>query len=98
VASDLKEGRLTLPLIYLLERGVEEHRRMVGMVLREGGFQTVRREEILDLLHRHGTLERTRRLAVSHGEAAVRALEAFPETPVRRALSDVARLMTSRER
>ncbi len=98
VASDLKEGRLTLPLIYLLERGAEEHRRKVGMVLREGGFQTVRREEILELLHRHGTLERTRRLAVGHSEAAVRALEAFPETPVRRALGDVARLMTSRER
>ena len=98
VASDLKEGRLTLPLIYLLERGVEEHRRKLVIVLRDGGFQTVPREEILDLLQRNGTLERTRRLAVQHSEAAVRALDAFADGPIRRALVDVAHLMTSRER
>jgi octaprenyl-diphosphate synthase len=98
VASDLKEGRLTLPLIYLLDRGVEEHRRMVATVLRERGFQAVSREELLDLLRRHGTLERTQRLAEFYSESAVRALDVFPDGPIHRALVDVARLMTSRDR
>jgi octaprenyl-diphosphate synthase len=98
VASDLKEGRLTLPLIYLLERGVEDHRRMVATVLREGGFESVSREDLLGLLRRHGTLERTQRLAEFYSESAVQALDVFPDGPVHHALADVARLMTSRDR
>jgi len=96
VASDLKEGRLTLPLIYLLEKGVREHKEMVRAVLTDGGFGTVARDEILDLVKRHGTLDRTRRLAVSYSQEAIRCLEAFPESQARRALTDVARFITAR--
>src|SRR5213594_2890659 len=64
VASDLKEGKLTLPLIYLLEKNVPEERAMVKTVLEERDFRTVSREEIIDLLRRSHTLERARELAV----------------------------------
>jgi octaprenyl-diphosphate synthase len=96
VASDLKEGRLTLPLIYLLELGVDEHRRKLRMVLDDGGFDRVSLEEILDLSRRNGTLERTRRLALDYSEEAIRSLDAFPDSSVRRALIDVAEFITSR--
>lgn len=96
VASDLKEGRLTLPLIYLLEMGVDEHRRKLRMVLEDRGFDRVSLDEILDLARRHGTLERTRRLAVGFSEEAIRSLDAFPDSTVRRALVDVAEFITSR--
>ncbi|HZI94464.1 MAG TPA: polyprenyl synthetase family protein [Patescibacteria group bacterium] len=98
VASDLKEGRLTLPLIYLLDKGVKEHREKIHEVLSAGEFSTVDRDEILDLVKRHGTLERTRRLAVSYSQEAIRCLDAFPDTTTRRALVDVARFITARER
>lgn len=96
VASDLKEGRLTLPLIYLLEMGVDDHRRKLRLVLDDGGFDRVSLEEILDLARRHGTLDRTRRLAVSYSEEAIRSLDAFPDSTVRQALVDVAGFITSR--
>jgi len=98
VASDLKEGRLTLPLIYLLEKGVREHREKVRAVLRDGAFTTVARDEILDLVRRHGTLDRTRRLAAGYSQEAVRCLEVFPDGPARRALVDIARFITARDR
>jgi octaprenyl-diphosphate synthase len=97
VASDLKEGRLTLPLIYLLEKGVAEHRQKIGAVLRDGGFTTVDCDEILDMVNRHGTLERTRLLAVSYSRKAAFALDAFEPTPVRQALKDLARFVTLRD-
>jgi len=97
VASDLKEGRLTLPLIYLLEKGLPEHRAMVSSVLRDGAFETVARQEILDLLVSHGTLERTRRLALSFSEQAVQALSVFEDSPARQALSEIARFITARD-
>jgi len=98
VASDLKEGRLTLPLIYLIEKGHPEHRRMISSVLNDGGFASVRREEILDLVRRHGTLERTRRLAASYSQEAIRFLDVFDDSPSRRALIEAAKFITSRDR
>src|SRR5439155_829984 len=50
VANDLREGKLTLPLIYLLEAGDADHRRMVETVMREGGFESVTREEVLRVM------------------------------------------------
>ena len=97
VASDLKEGRLTLPLIYLLEQGDPEHRRMVGTVLSDGAFTRVERQTLLDLVRDGGTLERTRRLAVSYSGKAAHCLEVFDDCPARRALMDVAEFITSRD-
>ena len=97
VASDLKEGRLTLPLIYLLEGGSVEQRQKIGAVLRDGGFTTVPREEILEMVNRGGTLERTRRLALSYSHKASAALDAFPPSAVRQALKDLTRFVTLRD-
>ena len=97
VASDLKEGRLTLPLIYLLEEGRPEHRQKLAAVLRDGGFHTVNREEILDLVRGHGTLERTRRLALSYSQQAARCLDGFADSPARRALTSIADFITARD-
>src|SRR5206468_1328569 len=86
VASDLKEGKLTLPLIYLLQESEPAARVMVQTVLEERDFRTVPRQEIIGLLPRARTLERTRELAVSYARRAQAALQVFPFSPVRHAL------------
>jgi octaprenyl-diphosphate synthase len=86
VASDLKEGKLTLPLIYLLEGNDPEARAMVQTVLEERDFRTVSRAEIIDLLLRARTLERTREVAVAYARRAQSALQPFAPSPARDAL------------
>jgi len=97
VASDLKEGRLTLPLIYLLEMGVPGHRSMIGDVLTDGGFTRVDRDALLDIVRRSGTLERTRRLALAYSRKAADCLAPFEDGPAKTALLDVADYITSRD-
>jgi len=46
VLSDLKEGKVTLPLIYALERDGAAGRKLVATVLEERGFESVRPEQI----------------------------------------------------
>jgi octaprenyl-diphosphate synthase len=68
VLSDLKEGKVTLPLIFALEAGVAPHGgwrqrararrrpRLVAKVLEERDFRSVRPEEIAKLVQQTGAL------------------------------------------
>jgi len=97
VASDLKEGKLTLPLIYLLEKGDPTVRALVQAVLDEHDFKTVRREEIVTMLREARTLERARTLAHLYARRAQDALNLFDPCPAREALRSLPEFVISRE-
>jgi geranylgeranyl pyrophosphate synthase len=97
VASDLKEGKLTLPLIYLLEKGDPTMRALVQAVLDEHDFKTVRREEIVARLREARTLERARALAHVYARRAQDALDLFDPCPAREALKSLPEFVISRE-
>jgi octaprenyl-diphosphate synthase len=97
VVSDLREGKLTLPLIYLMEEGVPGHRQTIETVIRERGFESVTREDVLRLLHEHGTLDRARAEARRYACEAVESLETFTPTPNSQALFCVPRFIIERE-
>jgi len=46
VLSDLKEGKVTLPLIYAMENGHRDARELVARVLEEKEFDSVRRRRL----------------------------------------------------
>jgi len=63
VLSDLKEGKVTLPLIYAMENGHRDARELVARVLEEKDFISVKPETIVSLVHDSGALDRARSLA-----------------------------------
>ena len=97
IGNDLREGKVTLPLIYLLQRCTHEEAQKIRTVLEEGGFSSLRFSEILDLIDRYNTLRAAREKAQQFAEEAKRCLETFPETPYKDALRSLPDCMLDRE-
>ncbi len=70
VLSDLKEGKVTLPLIYAMENGHREARELVARVLEEKEFISVKPERLVSLVHESGALQKTRILAHEYAAKA----------------------------
>jgi octaprenyl-diphosphate synthase len=86
VLSDLKEGKLTLPLILLLPRVGAGERRLVQQVLEDRAFERVAPEQVLAVVAREGTVEEVEEMAHDFAEEARLALEPFAESDAREAL------------
>ena len=95
--NDLREGRVTLPLIHLLQRCTQEEAQKVKSVLAEGGFNSLRFSEVLDLIARYDTLRGAREKAQEFAQKAKRSLETFPDNPYKEALRALPDFMLDRE-
>lgn len=96
--NDLREGKLTLPLIYLLRRGDPRHAELVRTVMTDRGFTRVPREAILVPLREQGCLEEGRETAIRYAERARGHLELFPESRYKDALHSVLEFVIERDR
>ena len=84
--SDLREGKLTLPLLRALPRFDPAARSKVESVLADRAFRRTTAEEILELVRSAGTLEETAEVARGWGDRALEALSRLPDGEARRAL------------
>jgi octaprenyl-diphosphate synthase len=97
VGNDLREGKVTLPLIYSLASAEPEERRLVETVLADGNYDQVPFGKILHILKRHGGIERAQIRAEEFTEKARAIIAGFPDSPYQRALHAVTDLVTNRD-
>jgi octaprenyl-diphosphate synthase len=86
VLNDLREGKLTMPLLLALPRATASEREKVAAVVRERDFKTVQPPEILSIVDRYDGIPETRALARDYAGAARVALGAFPDSLAREGL------------
>jgi octaprenyl-diphosphate synthase len=97
VGGDLREGKVTLPLVYALERATGPERRLVETILRQRSYETVPFAEVLALLERYRGIERVKERAQAFTDRARQIMTAFPESPYQRALLSITDLVTDRD-
>jgi octaprenyl-diphosphate synthase len=98
VGSDLKEGKLTLPLIYLMRDGKPEHRELVHKALHENTLMDTQRDAIINLVREYGTAERVLKKAHLYADEARSCLAGFPDNPARDALLSIPDYIVERDR
>jgi octaprenyl-diphosphate synthase len=97
VGNDLREGKVTLPLIYALETADAEERKLIETILADGNYDQVPFGKILQILNKHHGIERAQERAREFTEKARSIISEFPNSPYQKALNAVTDLVTGRD-
>jgi len=96
VASDLREGKVTMAVIHALGQCTPEERKLVETVLDERAFVSVRHEQILAILNRYGSIQYAHDEAAKYAAAARNAICTFPDSEIKRALLAIPEFVVER--
>lgn len=90
VGADLREGKLTLPVIYTLGQTPADDRQWVVDLIEAREFTPSQFQRFIALLKRNGAIAYTRQNAVRHVDKAKEALDVLPMSAERTILLDIA--------
>ena len=94
--SDLKEGKVTLPVLMLKDLASKDERELIKGVLSKPGIDTYDVKSIAQLVAHYETAEKTVELAQEYTNKAVASLQIFAESEARNDLELIAKRMVGR--
>src|ERR1700719_1546295 len=89
IGNDFREGKITLPVVLSFRRGSQKEREFWRRTLEQGQIAEGDLETAVATMHKHRALADTIERARHYGAMARDALELFPASPWKFALSDV---------
>ena len=95
--ADLLEGKVALPLIFLLQRE-PEMRSAIQTVIGDASYQNVSRAALLEALEKTGALGIALQRAIEYASAALASLEGLPDSPYAQVLSSIPAYIVERDR
>jgi octaprenyl-diphosphate synthase len=98
VASDLREGKATMAVIYALDRCTPAEHDLIEKVLHERAFNGVTHQDVLAVLDRYDAVTAALAEAARYADEARKALDPFPDSEARRALMGIPDYVVAREK
>lgn len=97
LGADLREGKVTLPLIHLLRNCSEEEKKRVALTFDADESSARPFDEILELMNRHGSIEYAFSVARGYIQKSTGYLESFSPSVHKTAMEVVADYVVSRD-
>lgn len=94
LGDDLREGKVTLPIICALKRGTLEERSLIREAIEQGSLSNL--PEILNIIARTGALDVARASAMAEAQRAVEAARRLPKNAHSDALLELASSLLER--
>ena len=95
--NDIKEKKLTLPLIYTLNNADKATKKSLIYSIKNNNKDPQKIKEIITIVSKSGGLEYAQNKMLEYRDEALSILNSFPETPVRKALEELVRYTTDRK-
>ncbi|MCW5963792.1 MAG: polyprenyl synthetase family protein [Bryobacterales bacterium] len=97
VGSDLREGKITLPLLVAMEQASPTERADVDKVLADRNYSAVPFKRILEIIEAHGGISYARKTAETYTGEANLLIGQFPDSPAQRALQSIPDFIVQRD-
>jgi len=94
--DDFREGKVTMPVIKAIAAADDEARAFWRRTIAKGEQEPGDLERAMAYIAESGALEATRAAARAEADRAIAALDAFPESPLRDALTGIADFVVAR--
>src|SRR6266446_3428196 len=95
--ADLLEGKVSLPMIFLLQRE-PEMRSAIQRVISEARYESISRAQLLAALERTGALQLALDRAIEYATAAQTSVEALPDSAYAQVLASIPAYIVERDR
>ncbi len=97
IGKDLAEGKVTLPLIYLIRKAAPEEKKRLGVILQAESVTEDDLAYTVGLMEQYGAVDDALRVAQTFSNEAKASLSVFPDTAPRQALMALADYVVQRE-
>ena len=95
---DIKEQKMTLPLIYTLNNCSKKERRWLINSVKNHNKNKVRVKEVIEFVKQNGGIQYTETKMKEYQKAALNILDAYPESPFKESLMTMVNYVIDREK
>lgn len=95
---DIKEKKMTLPLIYALQQTDKQNRKSIIRKIKRHSEEPATIREVIEFVRQSGGLEYARKVMFQFRDDAFEILHTFPPSPARESLEDLVNFVVEREK